>query len=90
MPPALGLVGDEDDGLAAAAHAAGEFAVGGRHAGAGVDDEEHDIGIVDRRLGLRAHARFEAVALDVVEAGRVEDAEAQVAQPAPRPRGGHA
>ena len=56
---ALGLVGHQNDRLAAAAHALGEFAVGRRDAGPRVDDEEHDIGIIDRRLGLGAHARFE-------------------------------
>ena len=81
MPPALGLVGDEDDGLATAADPAGEFAVGRGYAGAGIEDEEHDIAVIHRHLGLRTHAGFEAVALDVVEAGRIEDAEAQVAKP---------
>ena len=80
MPPAFGLVGNEDDRLATAAHAPRELTVRRRHAGARVKHEEHDIRVIDRHFGLRTHARFEAVALDVVEAGRVEDAEPQVTE----------
>ena len=56
--------------------------VGGRDAGAGVDHEEDDVGLGDGHLGLPAHARFKAIAGDVLEAGGVEQAEAQIADAA--------
>jgi hypothetical protein len=52
----FGLVGDQDDRLAGAAHRLGEVAVRARHAGARVDEEQHRVAVGERGLGLRAHA----------------------------------
>ena len=80
--PALGLVGEDDDGLAGAARHLGERPVGRQDAGAGVDHEEHHVGLLDRRFGLGAHAAEERARIGLLEAGGVDDAEAQ--QPEPR------
>ena len=77
---ALGLVGDEDHGLAGAAHHFGERPVGGQDADARIDDEEDDVGIADGGLGLRAHAAEERFLGGFFEAGRVDDAEFEVAE----------
>ena len=57
--PALGLVGDEVHVLAGLAQHLGEALVERRHAGAGVDHEQDDVGFADGELGLLAHAVFE-------------------------------
>ena len=67
---ALGLVGDEDHGLAGAAHEFGEGTIGGKQPDAGVDEEEDDVGIGDRRFGLRAHAAEERPLVGLLEARR--------------------
>ena len=83
---ALGLVGDEHHRLAGAAHELGEGPVGGQHAGARVDHEEDDVGLGDRRLGLRrACAACSEPSLRLLEAGGVDDAEARGRRAAPSP-----
>ena len=52
-----------------------------RHAGARIDQEEAGVGISDRRLGLEEHPPGERVRLRLVEAGRIDDGELEVAQP---------
>ena len=86
--PALGLVGEDDDGLSGAARHLGEGPVGRQDAGAGVDHEQHDVGLVDRRLGLGAHAAEQRARLRLLQPGGVDDAEAQATRAAPRPRAG--
>ncbi len=77
---ALGLVGDEDDGLAGAAQPVGEMAIERRHAGARIDEEERDVGVGERALGLRPHARGELARRRLLEPGGIDDAEAQIAE----------
>ena len=72
---ALGLVGDQHDGLAERAQQLGEMAVERRQAGAGIDDEQADVGRADRGLGLRAHAAGERIRRGLVEAGGVDGGE---------------
>ena len=52
----LGLIGDQDRGLARPAHQIGEGAIGRIGAGARVDQKKHGVGLRDRRRGLRLHA----------------------------------
>ena len=54
---ALAFIGGEDHRLAGAAHQLGENLVCRHHAGPRVDQEQHQIGLGDRRLRLLAHAR---------------------------------
>ncbi len=77
---ALGLVGDQDHGLVRAAQPVGEMAVERHHAGARIDEEERHVGILERALGLRPHARRKLARRRVLEPGRVDHAEAQIAQ----------
>ena len=76
----LALVGDDDHRLAGAPHDVGEGAVDRRQAAAHVDQEQHRVGAADRHLGLRHHARGQAVGRGLVEARGVDDREAQVAE----------
>src|SRR5581483_7906425 len=46
-----------------------------------VDDEERHLRLVERPLGLAAHARFQALVGDVLEAGGVDQLEVDVAEP---------
>ena len=64
----------------------------GCHAGSRIDHEQDDIGFVDRRLGLEAHARLEALIGRVLVAGCVEHVEMQIADAPARqpPVAGHA
>ena len=77
----LGLVGDQHHRLAGAPHEVGEGAVVGHDPDPGIGQEEDQIGLVDRRLGLGAHAAFERGGQGVLEAGGVDDVEAQVVEP---------
>jgi len=88
----LGLVGGQDHRPLMAAQDAGEDLVAGCHALPGVDQEQHDIGFLDRQLGLGAHARLQAVVVDILEAGGVDQGQVQVAQTAAgeAPVAGHA
>ena len=77
---ALGLVGDEHHRAAGAAHQFGEGLVGGEDAGAGIDDEQHDVGFEDRGFGLRAHAAEQRIGIGLFEPRRVDDAKHQSAE----------
>ena len=78
--PALGLVGQQDHGLARPAHEVGEVPVVRGHADARVDDEQDRVGISQRLLGLRAHASGQGRRFGLLESGRVDDREAEVAE----------
>ena len=78
---ALRLVGDEDDGLARAAHHLGERAGRREDADAGIDDEEDHVGVADGGLRLGAHAAEERFLVGLLEPCGVDDAEFQVAEP---------
>ncbi len=80
--PSLGLVGDQDDGLAAAAQDFTEHLVQGRDAFAGVHDEQGEVGLGDGQFGLAAHTRLQALVCDVLKAGGVDQLEIDVAQAA--------
>jgi hypothetical protein len=58
---ALGLVGGQDDMLGPLAQDVGEIFIRRRHADAGVDDEQADIGLVHRAFGQAAHPALQAV-----------------------------
>ena len=55
-PPRLGLVGNQNDRLAGAAHHVGEGRVVGHQPRLGVDDEQDEVSLADGDLGLGAHA----------------------------------
>ncbi len=77
---ALALVGDQDHLVGALAQPAGEGLVERHDAGAGIDQEQHDIRAVDRPLGEAAHARLQRVAADRLPARGVEQREGEVAE----------
>ena len=58
-PPGVGLVRREHHRLTAAAEAVGDVVLDGDDPGLRVDDEEHDVGLVDRGLRLAAHGVLE-------------------------------
>ena len=80
--PALGLVGDQHDGLGLTPKAFGKDPVQRGHAFAGVDHEQDQVAVGNRRLGLFAHARFQTVVADVLEPGRVDQGQFKVAETA--------
>ena len=47
-------------------------------AGAGVDDQQRDIGEVERALGLRPHAAGQRIRRRFLEPGRVDQAEFEI------------
>ena len=78
--PALAFVGDRNDRLVDATQPIGEVLVDRRNAGAGIDEKDDDRGVGQRLLGLPAHAGREPLAHCVFQPGRVDDAEAEVAE----------
>ena len=58
---------------AGVAHHAGEFEVGRRDAGAGIDHEQDQVGIADREFGLRAHAGGDRALGGFLESGGIDD-----------------
>ena len=79
---ALGLVGDEDHPPRPLAQQLGERAVDRGDAGAGVDQEQADVGGVHRPLGQRPHPAGQAGVGRLLEPGGVDDGEAQRPEPA--------
>ena len=79
-PEAFGLVGDDDDRLAGAAHGRGEMPVGGVKARPRVDDKQDRVAIGERRFGLRAHAPGERVGIAFLQTRRVDDGEGEVGE----------
>ncbi len=57
--PALAFVSRQHHRLAGASHQIGEDLVRRDHAGAGIDEKQHDIGLRDGLFGLLAHAHGE-------------------------------
>ena len=78
---AFGLVGGEDHVGGAFAQDFGKDPVGGRQPGAGVDDEEADVGHVHRAFGQLAHPALQAFVGGLFQTGGVDHGEAQIAQP---------
>ena len=68
----LALVGDQDGGPARLAHDAGERRVGGNHAIARIEHEQHQVGTRDRRLALGAHAGGDAARRRLLQPRRVD------------------
>ncbi len=79
---AFGLVGDQHHRLAPPAQHFGEHLVVRRHAFARVDHEQGQVGLVDGDLGLRLHAGLQALVVDVLKSGGVDQLQIDVAQPA--------
>jgi hypothetical protein len=73
-PPRLGLVRRHHDRLAASAQAVRDVVLDRKDPRLRVDHEHHDVGLVDRRLGLPADAGFD-LARAVVEAAGVHQCE---------------
>ena len=71
------LVGHEEHRLVRLAEQAHHVLVGRRRPDGGVDDEEHDVGEVDRDLGLSGHRRVDALRVGLPPAG-VDEGEAAV------------
>ena len=71
---ALALVGDQQDRRLGLAQALGEMLVERRDAGARIEQQQRDVGLADRLLGLLAHAGFERFVEHVFEAGGVDHA----------------
>lgn len=76
---ALGLVGQQDDGLVHLAQALGEDPVQRGDAFAGVHHEHDQFGVFQRGLGLLAHPGFQAIVGDVLVARRVNQRQIHVA-----------
>ncbi len=74
---ALALVGGNDHRLAAFPQRVGDDSISGGQSGAGVDHEEADIGIQNRRACLHGHARGQTLRRTFIEAGRVDQAQIQ-------------
>ncbi len=75
----LRLVGDEDQRLAGGTDQRGEMLIQRRDAGAGIDHEQDEIGLVDCRFGLGAHAAGQGFGVDILQAGGIDEADAQIA-----------
>ena len=69
------LVREHDHGPLRGAEDHGELLVARRDPGARVDDEQHEIGLVDRGLRLLGDLGAERAALDLVDAAGVDQAE---------------
>ncbi len=77
---ALALVGDHDHLARALAQPGREALVQRQDAGAGIDQEQHDVGALDGALGEAAHARLQRLAPRGLPARRVEQGEGEVAE----------
>ena len=78
---ALGLVGGKDHPRRRLAQDLREDPVGRRHPGAGVDQEQRDVGQPHRPLGQPPHPALQAVVGHLLQPGGVDHGERQVAQP---------
>jgi hypothetical protein len=70
---AFGLVGRKNDRRALRAEPAGDFLVQRSRPGAGVDQEQSDIGIAHSGDGLRTHPARQGVGILILVAGGVDD-----------------
>ena len=77
---ALALVGGDDRGLARLADQIGEHPIIRHQTGAPIDQEEHRVGLFDRRLGLLDHAAGQARGRRAFEARGVDRGEFEVAE----------
>ncbi len=69
------LVREHDHRPLGVAEDDGELLVARRDAGAGIDDEQHQVGLVDRGLRLLGDLGAEHAALDLVDTAGVDEAE---------------
>ena len=72
----VNLVRDQEHGAVGAAQQLRDLFIAGRHAGLRVDDEQHEIGLVDRRAGLGGDLTRDLGAVSEVDAARVDQDEA--------------
>jgi len=79
--PALAFVGEQDDRPAAAPQQSGERAVERRHPGPDIDDEQHDVGFLQRRRRLPLHPCRQHVAAGVLEPCRIDHPEGKIGEP---------
>ena len=77
---ALGLVGDQDDRRLLLAQIARDQRIERGDTLACVDDEQHDVGVAHRLFGLAAHPRLHTGIVNVLQPGRVDDAERRAGQ----------
>ena len=75
----VALVGDADDRLVDGAQPLGDFLVERRQAGAGIDDEQDDVGLVDGDLDLPFDVGGEVVDVLDADAAGVDQLEEAVA-----------
>ena len=80
--PAFRLVGQQDDRLARLAHDLGKGLVERHDTGARIDQQQTDIRILDRDLGLGAHLRLQTFLFLVVIAGGVDQTQVHIAETA--------
>ena len=78
---ALGLVDAQDHPGALAPQDIGEDLIRGGEAHASVDQEQRDIGHIDRTLGQSPHPALQAVVSNLFQAGGVDHGEPQIEQP---------
>jgi hypothetical protein len=77
----FGLVGDDEDRLAGAAHRRGEMPVSGGEPRPRVEDEQDRVAIGERGFGLRAHAPGKRCGVALFETCRVDDGEGEIGKP---------
>jgi hypothetical protein len=77
---ALGLVGNKDDGCGFGSEPTTDFLIDGRDALPSVDEEHRNIGVANRRFGLRAHAPRERIRILVLKPGGVDDPKVEAKQ----------
>src|SRR3546814_9557355 len=73
--PAFGLVGDEHDRRGRSAQPAGDLLVERHQPRARVDQEQRDIGLAHRRLGLHAHPPWQRRGVVILITRGIDDAE---------------
>src|SRR3546814_7121735 len=74
------FVGEQHDRRRHPPQPVGEMRVERRHPGAGVDQHQHEVGLLDRLLGLPPHPCLETVVEGVLEPGGVDQPELQVGE----------
>src|SRR5262249_910117 len=77
---ALRLIGNQHHWLARTPDQSGDVSVGRQNAGTGIDEDQNGVSGFDRRTRLSAHAAREGVVIGVLEAGRIDRCEGEVAQ----------
>ena len=78
--PPLGLVGDQQHLHVVRPQPLREVPIEWRDAGARIEDQQRDIGLAQRRVGLRTHPPRQARGVGILEACGVDDGEVEVEQ----------